>query len=122
TLFAITALLLAAIGIYGVISYMVNARAHEIGIRVALGASRNNILGMVLRQGLNLAILGAVLGLAGALVVSRLMANLLFGIDSIDPLTFSAVALLLVGVAIVACFFPARRAMRIDPMIALRQE
>jgi putative ABC transport system permease protein len=122
SLFAITALLLAAIGIYGVISYMVNARAHEIGIRVALGASRSNILGMVLRQGLNLAILGAVLGLVGALIVSRLMSGLLFGIPSTDPVTFVAVALLLIGVAIAACSVPARRATRVDPMIALRLE
>ena len=121
-LFAFTALLLAAIGIYGVISYLVTERTHEIGIRLALGAEKSSILRMVLRQGLRLALAGAVLGLLGALVVSRLMSNLLFGIRPTDPATFLGVALLLLLVALAACYLPARRAIRVDPMLALRHE
>ena len=121
-LFALTALLLAALGIYGVISYMVSERTHEIGIRIALGAERKNILRMVLRQGLGLAIAGAAVGLVGALIVSHLMAGLLYGVTPTDPLTFSSVALLLLGVALLACYIPARRALRVDPLTALRHE
>src|SRR5580704_17160887 len=122
TLFAFTALLLASLGIYGVISYMVSERTHEIGIRLALGAQRGNILQMLLRQGLSLAITGAAVGLVGGLIVSRLMANLLYGVRPTDPLTFAGVALLLIGVALLACYIPARRAIHIDPMVALRHE
>jgi len=121
-LFALTALLLAGLGIYGVISYMVSERTHEIGIRLALGAQKQNIMGMVVRQGLRLAIAGASAGLIGALIVSQLMAGLLFGVRPTDPMTFAGVALLLVGVALLACYVPARRAIRVDPMIALRHE
>jgi putative ABC transport system permease protein len=121
-LFAVTALFLAGLGIYGVISYMVSERTHEIGIRIALGADNKNILQMVFRQGLGLAITGAVAGLAGALIVSRLMAGLLYGVRPTDPVTFAGVALLLMGVALVACYLPARRALRVDPVIALRHE
>ncbi len=121
-LFALTALFLAAIGIYGVISYIVTERTHEIGIRLALGASRSNILRMLLRQGLRLAIAGAALGLVGAVIVSHLMAGLLYGVRPTDPLTFAGVGFLFLGVALLACYFPARRAMRVDPMIALRYE
>ncbi len=121
-LFALTALLLAGLGIYGVISYVVSERTHEIGIRLALGAQRSNIMRMVLRQGLGLAMVGAAVGLIGALIVSHLMAGLLYGVRPSDPLTFAAVAILLLAVALFACFIPARRAIRVDPMVALRYE
>ena len=121
-LFALTALLLAGLGIYGVISYMVSERTHEIGIRIALGADRRSILRMVLRQGLGLAIIGAAVGLVAALIVSHLMAGLLYGVRPTDPLTFAGVALLLIGVGLLACYIPARRVLRVDPLVALRYE
>jgi putative ABC transport system permease protein len=121
-LFAVTALLLAGLGIYGVISYLVSERTREIGIRLALGAERRTILRMVLGQGFGLTMAGAAVGLACALVVSRLMAGLLYGVRPTDPATFAGVAVLLVAVALLACYIPARRALRIDPMIALRYE
>ena len=120
--FAVTALLLAALGIYGVISYIVSERTRDIGIRLALGAQRGKIMGMVLRQGLGLAMAGAALGLVGSVIVSHLMAGLLYGVMPTDPLTFVAVTLVLTGVALAACYIPARRAMRVDPIIALRYE
>ena len=119
-LFALTALVLAGIGIYGVISYIVSERTHEFGIRLALGAERRNILQMVLRQGLRLAIAGAAVGLVGALLVSRFLATLLYGVPPTDLLTFSGVGLLFICVALLACYLPALRATKVDPVIALR--
>jgi predicted permease len=121
-LFALIALLLAALGIYGVISYMVNERRHEIGIRLALGAPPRKILTIIFRQGLGMVLAGSAIGLAGALVVSRLIARALYGVRPADPLTFGGVMLLLIGVALLACYVPARRAMAVDPIVALRHE
>jgi len=121
-LFALTALLLAGLGIYGVISYIVSERTHEIGIRIALGAEKKSILQMVLRQGLGLAAAGTAVGLVGAVIVSHLMTGLLYGVRPTDPLTFAGVAVLLIGVALLACYIPARRAIRVDPLVALRHE
>jgi predicted permease len=121
-LFALTALLLAGIGIYGTISYVVGERTRDIGVRIALGAQRSSILQMVLRQGLELAVAGAFLGLLGSLVVSHLMARLLYGVSPNDPVTFAGVTLVLTAVALAACYIPARRAMRVDPIVALRNE
>ncbi|MGA9463595.1 MAG: ABC transporter permease [Terracidiphilus sp.] len=120
-IFAGTALLLAGLGIYGTISYVVNEQRREIAIRLALGAQRVGILNMVLRRGLRLAAAGAGLGVAGALLVSHLMAGLLFGVSPDDLTTFAGVTIVLTGVALAASYFPARRAMRVDPIVALRE-
>jgi len=122
TIFAAVAMVLATVGIYGVISYSASWRTHEIGVRMSLGASRSHVLLLVMRQGLWLALAGSVTGIAGALVISRLMAKLLYGVQPTDPATFVAVAVGLGAVALLACYVPARRAMRIDPMAALRCE
>jgi ABC-type antimicrobial peptide transport system permease subunit len=121
-LFALTALLLASIGVYGVISFLVTERTREIGIRLALGAQKSNILRVILQQGFQLAVAGAAIGIVCAVIVSHLMASLLYGVKPTDPLSFGGVAALFVGVALLACYLPARRVMKIDPMVALRHE
>jgi putative ABC transport system permease protein len=121
-LFAMMAVVLASIGIYGVMSYSVTQRAHEIGIRMALGAARRNVLRMVMGQGLVLVGAGVLIGVVGAFGLTRLIASQLFGVRPTDPTTFILVALTLVGVAVVATFVPAMRATRVDPVVALRDE
>jgi len=121
-LFALLAFALATIGIYGVMAYMVNQGTREIGIRLALGATQSNILRLVVRQGMTLALTGVGIGLAGAFAVTRLMRSLLFGVRSTDPITFVAIAALLSSIALIASYIPARRAARIDPMVSLRCE
>jgi putative ABC transport system permease protein len=121
-LFAVCAVLLAMLGLYAVMSHSVSQRNHEIGIRMALGARRADILGDVLAQGGRLALVGVVFGLAAALGLTRLMASMLFGMSATDPPTFVAVVAVSLGVALLACWVPAQRAMRVDPMTALRHE
>jgi len=120
--FGLLALVLAAVGIYGVTAYTTRQRTHEIGVRMALGASKNNILRLVLGHGLRLTLLGVVLGLAASFALTRYLGSMLLGVTSTDALTFSSVAILLCAVALFATFIPARRAMRVDPMVALRYE
>lgn len=120
--FAITALMLAAIGVYGLISYSVAQRTREIGIRVALGARPGQVMGSIVREGMTLATIGVAIGLAGALAATRVVEAFLFGIEATDPLTFAAVAALLLAVAFVASYVPSRRALRVDPLMALRAE
>ena len=119
-LFAVTALFLAALGIYGVISYAVSERTHELSVRLALGADRQAVMGMIIREGARLAMIGACVGLVGALVVSRAIAGLLVGVSPSDPLTFASATLVLTAAAVAGCYFPARHAIRIDPILALR--
>jgi putative ABC transport system permease protein len=121
-LFSLLALILASVGIYGVISYAVSQRTPELGIRLALGASTRGILWLVIKQGMKPVALGLLIGLAAAMTLTRVAQSLLFGISATDPLTFAANALLFLGVGLLACWLPARRAAKVDPMVALRYE
>jgi putative ABC transport system permease protein len=122
SIFAGFALLLASVGIYGVLSYLVGQRTHEIGVRMALGAQPTDVLRMVLGDGARMMMLGAAVGAVAALILTRLMASMLFNVKPTDPITFSAVAIFLCAVGLLACYMPARRATMVDPMIALRYE
>jgi len=121
-MFAVLAMTLAVVGIYGLMSYSVSQRSHEIGLRMALGSETSRVIRMVIREGLALSGLGVAMGIGYAIAMTRVMSGLLFGIAPTDPLTYAALSLLLITVTVVACYIPARRASRVDPLVALRHE
>jgi putative ABC transport system permease protein len=121
-IFAGLALILASVGIYGVMSYSVTQRTQELGVRIALGAQRRDIFSLVLKQGIILALIGVGIGLAAAIGLSKVVASVLYGISATDPVTFISVAVIMIAVAVVACFFPARKATKVDPLTAMRYE
>ena len=120
--FGIVALLLALAGVFGVMAYSVSRRTREIGVRIAVGARPRDVVAMILGQGLRTIFIGLAIGLAGSLLLTRAMGSMLFGVTAADPMTFAAVVLLLIGAALLACYIPARRAAKVDPMVALRYE
>ena len=120
--FATLALLMASLGLYGVISYLVERRTQELSLRIALGAPRRNVLGLVLKDGIKMAAAGVAIGVVAALGLTRLLSGMLYGVSTTDPITFVVIAIGLVVVALMACYLPARRATKVDPLVALRSE